>query len=62
MEVPAPDVRSDESLNDYFGRTRDHWLQIADSQAEKKGEELLGKALKKVAFQMADIHYKAEAK
>ena len=55
----APDARHGESLNDFFGRTRDYWLEAADTRAERAGIELLGKALKKEAFAMAEEHFKA---
>ena len=53
-------MRHGEDLADFFGRTRDFWLESADCRADKAGVELLGKALKKEAFSMAEQHFKVQ--
>ena len=55
-EVPA--IQKDESVADYFSRTKDYWLQLADEEAEQNNQEITGKVLKKRAFSMAEEHFK----
>ena len=58
MDEEIPRVKSGESVTDYFGRTRDYWLQEADQEAEASGAEVTGKQLKKEALKLAEIFYK----
>ena len=58
MEEDIPTIESAESVTDYFSRTKDFWLELADNEAEESGIEITGKQLKKRAFALAEEHFK----
>ena len=60
MEEEVPAVRPGESLNDYFGHSKDYWLEQADTLVSKDSQQLTGKQLKKAAFQMAEEFFKQQ--
>ena len=62
MEEEVPEVKSDESVSDYFGRTRDYWLSQADAAASAQGVDMPWKQLKKQALALAEQHHQQHSK
>ncbi len=60
MDEDAPDVDGDEDCADYFGRTKDFWLDQAERVAEKEGLEVTGRRIKKAATRMAEEFYSSK--
>ncbi|CAD5117128.1 DgyrCDS5936 [Dimorphilus gyrociliatus] len=58
MEDSPPPLKNDEELSEYFGRTKDYWMQIADEEAEEKNVKLSAKQLKSNALELARLFVK----
>ena len=50
----APSAKPDETLDNYFSRTRDYWMLKADDVASAEGLDATTKQLKKAARKMAE--------
>ena len=50
----ALDVKPDETLDNYFSRSRDYWMLKADDVASAEGLDVSTKQLKKAARKMAE--------
>ena len=54
MEEDAPEVEEEEEFAEYFSRTKEFWLDQAESIAEKEGLEVTGRRIKKAGIRMAE--------
>ena len=57
MDEDAPEVEEEEEFTEYFNRTREFWLNQAESVAEKEGLEVTGRRIKKAGIRMAEEFY-----
>lgn len=57
MEEEIPEVRGEEEFAEYFSRTKEYWLDQAETLAEKEGVEATGRRIKKAANRMAEEFY-----
>jgi hypothetical protein len=56
--VDTPEVEEDESFPDYFDRTQEFWLDLADKDLKEEGKEPTAKTTKTFAMKLADSFYK----
>lgn len=58
MDDNPPPVKNDEELSEYFGRTKEYWMDKADEEAEDKNLKLSAKQLKSNALELARLFAK----
>ena len=57
MDEDVPEVEEEEEFTEYFSRTKEFWLDQAESVAEKEGLEVTGRRIKKAGIRMAEEFY-----
>ena len=62
MDEDAPGIEDEEEFLDYFSRTKEFWLDQAESVAEKEGLEVTGRRIKKAATRMAEEFFNSSMK